>query len=286
MRQLIITTQKGMELSKPTRFHVMQHIHDNDRGDVLIETHNAGLFSNFTIALQSCMMFVNEYHKMPDVFDRSFQFLYYKEKPEENLVPMLFNEQPSPIEFTGRYDMSDDPREQQFGDYRLIRHADLKPFIDRYFTPSELILNRVREFEQRYQIDYENTIGVFHRSNDKIRETGLATDEQVIEKAKEFKGRYFVVPDHWQFLDAFQRELPNSFYITGNRIMDKDETKSVFMILNPKDRPEHAINFFATVIMLSKCKELVGHSGNGNFWAVVYRGHSKGVHQFLNDRWI
>lgn len=259
----------------------------NNNQDILTCVHNAGLFSNATIALQDILMFYNEHHKLPDVVDRFHQYIYYKQKPEENLIPMLFKENVQPLAYRGAHYMTDAEQEQQFSNYKLIRHDDLKPFIERYFMPSDIVMNRVREFEERYNIDYENTVGVFHRSNDKIRETGLATDEQVIEKAKEFDGmRYFILPDHWQFLTAFKKELPNSFYIAENNLMDKDETKSVFMILPPDKRPEHAVNFFASVIIMSRCKHIVGHSGNCMFWTCLYRGNSDNIVQYLNGEWL
>lgn len=255
--------------------------------DVLHIIHNAGFFSCSTIALQEILMFHNEHKRWPDVVDRTQQYMNYKHRPTDNLIPMLFEERDTTFFYQGSRYMTDARQEQQFSDYKLIRFADLSEALVRYFTVSEPVSRRIAEFEQLYNIDYENTVGVFHRANDKVKETAIADDSEYIRIAKQYEGkRFLVVPDHWQFLHAFKAALPNSFYIEANPCMDRDEDKAIFMLLPHRDRPEHALNFLATVIILSKCKRLITHSGNGGFWACLYRGHANNMHQYLNGEWL
>ena len=84
----------------------------------------------------------------------------------------------------------------------------------------------------------------------------------------------------------YHGRLVNCCGIEQNPIMAHDETKATFMVLEPEQLPEHAINFLATVYIASQCLRLVTHSGNGGLWACIYRGHSDGVHQYLNGEWI
>ena len=52
------------------------------------------------------------------------------------------------------------------------------------------------------------------------------------------------------------------------------------------ERAEYGAKFFAAVFCLSKCKHLITHSGNGSFWAVLYRGNTENVYQILNNKWL
>lgn len=275
------------------RYHIYNSGMTVGTNDILVSTHNAGLFSNHSIALQDLMIFYNTHHKLPDVFDRTAQYLYYRTKPTDNLLPVLFQEQPEVLSYdgTGELNITHANAEPQFSDYKKLLHGQIQPFLKRYFMPSETVMNRVREFEERYEIDYDNTIGLFHRDNDKVRETKIATTQDYLLKAFSLHDdgmKYLVMPDNYEFLFSakmfFKEELVT--HIKENACMPYDKDRCTFMVIPYEEKPNHAVNFFATVIILSKCKHLVTHSGNGSLWACLYRGNSDNVHQYLNGEWI
>jgi hypothetical protein len=253
--------------------------------------HNAGFFSCATIALQDIMIWRNLNGCLPDVVDRSTQYANYKGRPMENLIPMLYKENVSPIEHDGPLYITTAKEEQQFSDYRLICFDQVRPFMDRYFMPSNHIGNIVYEWGNKYQVDYENTCGVFYRGNDKIKETGIAPYEEFINKAKEIQNanpdiRFLVQPDEQEFWEAFSAEIPNSFILEECHMMPKDTRTAIFFELPLAERPTHAAHFFASVLMLARCKHLITHSGNGGFWATLYRGNAENVHQYLQNKWL
>lgn len=257
--------------------------------DALLVNHNAGMFSCSTIALQSLMVFWNGYRKLPISFDRINQYLYYKHKATDNLIPMLFKESDEPMRFDRQRYMTTATEEQQFSDYRKILFDDVAPFVHKYFMPSDLVLDRVKYFVEAYQIDYENTCAVFYRNNDKGKETQCASYADFIAKGYEIerKGQYyFVIPDEIEFWNEWRIHYPESFRFDELPLFPHNPEQSIFHQLEPKDLPEHAINFFAQVLIAAKCKHVLTHSGNGAFWLALYRGNMDNVHQFLSNRWL
>lgn len=251
---------------------------------VLKITHNAGLFSNATIALQQILMYFNEHRELPELVERHKQYLYYKSNPDENLIPVLFAETADAIPHIDRVDTHHEAIQQQYANYKGLHYGDLKPFIDKYFAPSETVLSRIAELEAKYSIDYENTCGVFYRGNDKNRETKIAGYQEFIDKAKEINAdKYLVLPDEAEFWDAFY--FPDVYKIIETPMMPRKDS-AIFYELPQNERTQHAIDFLALTIMLSKCKHLITHSGNCGYWCCLYRGHANNVYQYRNGVWL
>lgn len=262
-------------------FEYYEQIDTNMPKDILHVRHNAGFFSCSFAALEQVMMFYNEHGVLPDQLDRSQQYMYYKHKAWDNLIPTLFVDGDGFFNQRKHY-ITDEDRYAQFSDYKKLRHADLKPFVLKYFMPSDVVMSRVRQFMAENSIDVHNTCAIFHRSNDKVRETKLPDDREYLQHIPDGM-RVMLIPDTQEFL---QLNIPNSFHVKQNDVMKHDKERATFMTLEPEQLPEHAINFLATVYIAAMCKALVTHSGNGGLWACVYRGHSEGIIQYLNGEWI
>lgn len=307
--QELDNTAKGIWGQKELR--TQYHIIDSGNGgyqfkpnevivkNTLVVRHNAGLFSCSSIALEDLMIYFNRHKQLPDDFDRHAQYMYYKHLPSDTLISMLFNETDTAIPYTGDVPITFDNVWFQWSDYKKINFAGLKPFVDKYFAPSEMVLNRVRDLEQQYNIDYENTIGVLYRGNDKVKECGIAGYEQFIECAnaidfcKPFdadRGNYFkflVSPDETEFLEYFNHNSPNKVICPTQWLhMPKDSNTAIFMHLPHSERPEHALNVLASIIMLSKCKHVITGTGNMSFWLALYRGNVNNFHQIREGQWL
>lgn len=264
--------------------------------DNLLITHNAGFFSCCTIALQDIVIWHREHRGLPERIDRSMQYAHYKHTPLQNLIPFYFNEQLFSIPYKGYYEINHDPRELQFSNYKKIDFAAVKPFIDKFFTPSQHVLDIVKMYEEKYQIDYESTCGVFYRGNDKNRETSIASYDEFINKARQIDTRtfskgspvsFFVLPDEPSFMDAFSSVFKNWGSFTIDELpLCKNKDSAMFFELPLEERAEYGAKFLAAVIVMSKCKHLITHSGNCGLWAVLYRGNADNVHQWQNDKWI
>jgi hypothetical protein len=177
----------------------------------------------------------------------------------------------------------------QFLDYKGLDFTGLTPLIEKYFSPSEHVASIVSLYEKKYYIDYENTCGVFYRGNDKSTETSIATYESFISQARPIKEQnpdilFLVQTDETEFLEAFEKEFPGTITIEEIPHMHK-KSSTIHDELPRQERAEFGANFFAALLIQSKCKYLVTHSGNCGLWAVLYRGGCDNMYQWLNNSW-
>lgn len=266
----------------------------------LVVIHNAGFFSNSSIALQDIMIYYKQHGRLPDIVDRTIQYTFYKSDPVSDLIPFYFDEKegfgkdelPLNVEINITKQPNIDP---QYSDYKQLDFYCLKPFIDKFFTPSEGVEYWVKYLSEGNDIDFENTIAVFYRGNDKNRETQCAPYEKFISQAEYIRQlhihetgkepRFLVMPDENEFMLAFKEFHPNAFTFHELPAMKKKDSAN-FLELPTADRAEYGKKFFAAVLIMSKCKYLITHSGNGGLWSVIYRGNAENVYQWLNDKFI
>lgn len=254
--------------------------------NILKITHNAGFFSCFSKRLEGTVWYFNKYKCLPDSVDSTEQFSLFKSNPSDNLIPLYFKENNRTIKYTRKvYFHNDD----QFSDYKKLDFEGLLPFIDKYFTPSDVVMDVVALYEKKYAIDYKNTCAVFYRGNDKFTETNVASYESFISKARVFKKehpniKFLVQTDETEFLEAFLREFPGSTTFQETPSMSKIKS-TIHDQLPVEDRTEHGKTFFAAILALSKCNSIITHSGNGSLWCVLYRGNCENVYQDFNNSW-
>lgn len=257
----------------------------------LVVIHNAGFFSCSSIALMDILIYFNGNQYMPEQVDRSAQYSHYKKVATENLIPFYFLERHTKITYSEPVLMMNGEGDFQYMDYRLINFKGLQPFLYKFFQPGQFVLDTLHHFEWKYQIDYENTCAVFYRANDKARETVIAPYESFIEKAQQVLDenpsvQFLVQPDETEFLEAFYAHFPdNTFHIEETPHMSKKDSCIPFEMAQ-NERAEYGARYFAAVMMISKCKHIILHSGNGAWWAVAYRGHGNNIHQNFNNEWI
>lgn len=262
--------------------------------EVLLIKHNAGHFSNCTIGLQDIMGYYNKFKRLPEEIDRSTQWIHYKGVPSDRPDLYYFTIQPQPIETPagGKYDTPYvyDCMAFQFQPYRNIKFEQVVPLVNKYFNPSQRVLDVLTMYEDKYKLDYNNLCAVFYRGNDKVTEMTVSPYEQFINKAKEVKAanpniRFLVQPDETEFLNAFLSAFPDSIHFTETPHLSK-QMSAVFFETKLQDRQEYGAKFLAATLALSKCNTLITHSGNCGLWATLYRGNTNNVHQIFNNEWL
>ena len=167
-------------------------------------SHNAGFFSCTTLALIGVVKYFNQHKALPDVFDRTEQFAFYKKELSENIIPELFEEKDYPMEHSHEIVLTNEPGEVSFSDYSKFHFPDIIPFVGRYFFPSKRVGDIAYMYAIKYGIDFENTCAIFYRGNDKKRECDLTPYSDFINKAKEILEqnpgiRFLVQPDETEF---------------------------------------------------------------------------------------
>ena len=251
--------------------------------------HNAGFFSCCTIRLGKIIEFFNKNKSLPTIVDSSQQFVNYKSNVDEDLSKYFFKENDQiEIKYINDVKITTTNNEEQFSNYHFLNLKILSPFIEKYFKLTDDILNIIDILEKKYEIDFENTISVLYRSNDKISETNIGSYETFYQKINECSWKnpnmkILIQTDDQNFLDYCTSELNDKiiFFDEIPRI-NNHPSQVIHNLINKNDRKTFASFFLAATKILSKTKILITHSGNCGMWTIFFRGNMENVHQYLN----
>jgi hypothetical protein len=240
--------------------------------------HNAGLFSCASVAMQEIVK--KEYTKI----SARFGMRLYKKFLFSNPWNFYFKK------YSSWVSISESPLKLEnwhpinwwAEDYSLLPFRSTDLIVKKYFNPSQRVLIKKKELVTKYMIDTSQTIGVHYRGTDKFQEIdltplkiyakvltellGLNPTFKVLIQTDDFKAQKF-------FRDMF-----------GERSIVIDELKTTvgkvgMHYMTSRNPKQSTINYFASVLILSECKYLVTHTGNGALWEVLYRGNSENVTQ-------
>lgn len=268
----------------------------NQNNNILKITHSAGFFSCCTQRLRRTIDFFNEKQKCPTIIDSSHQFGFYKTNPNIDITSLFFEtnydiniEYDHNIFFTLLRDTIDH-HSDQFTDYKLLNFSEILPFVKKYFKITNIVMNKLNEYENQYNLDYSNICSIFYRGNDKYIETYIPPYSTFIDKAKKIKDKhpnikFLIQTDDQLFLDEFLIEFPDSIFLNEiPRIHNNNSNVHYSLPIN--ERANAAINFLASVLIVSKSKIIITHSGNCGLWAVLFRGNTENVIQYLKNNEI
>jgi hypothetical protein len=244
--------------------------------DTLVVNHNAGFFSCYTIRLLNILEYFNKYKKCPKNVDSSRQFLDYKTNKNTDYTSEYIRVNDHLIQYTNEIKLTDDNREEQFSDYKKINFHSVKPFIRKWFSPSEQILQLTQYLERRYKLDYENLAVFYYRGTDKHIETNLCNYDIYLDKAKQVRYnnpnvKFLIVSDEIQLINLFKGIFMDT--IVFDELLQNMERSFL-----------HSQLMLATVLIMSKAKHIICTSGNVSLWIILFRGHNINIHQFLSPR--
>ena len=262
---------------------------DNESSRVTI-SHNSGFFSNCSVRLKDIVGFFNHWKKPPAMVDSSRQFQWYRpvESSDEDLASRFFATREFPdIPYRKPVSFSE---YTQFHDYRKLDFESLNPFVQRYFSPTEEIVDVCGELVAKYELeDLNNTCALLYRGNDKGCETALPPYDDFLDKAKSIERespgiRFWLQSDESEFLFRMSDLLEGSVVMWSdirhipreNTSVDKIDAKRNFFYIQ---------RFLAIVFLMSKSRFLVCASGNCDLWLALYRGHTHGLSQWVDGGW-
>ena len=173
-----------------------------------IQEHHAGFFSSCNIRLRNIIMYFNTHKSLPVEVNSSGILQWYKKNHIDDIIPSYFKsyKDTENILYTEKITITQDNSDDQFSDYRLINFTKIQAFITKYFSPSNEILSIIDSIEKKYNIlDYSNICVLFHRGNDKIRETPLCSYDSIIDKANNILKlspniRFLIQSDETEFI--------------------------------------------------------------------------------------
>jgi len=235
--------------------------------------HNAGFFSCCAIQLGLIIEYIKKYKKLPEKVDSSSTFEYYKYNKEDDISTLFFEEQDIEIPYKDEMQSLYSIHDFQFNEYRYLPFGLLQPFIQKYYSPSKNILDKIAYLEKKYELDYENLCGVRFRGTDKQIETNQPRYDEMIQKVMEVKSEYakvVVLTDEVSFtLQCFEK-IPNCIAFEETYLTT--------------DKLEMIQFFVASIYIFSKMKTVVCTSGNAEFFLSLFRGNTESLHQYLNPK--
>lgn len=248
-------------------------------------THDHGFFSCCSVRLHEIINWFNTHCKLPDIVDSTQQFKWYKSIPADgrnDISCRFFKSNRNIIPYNGSINYCEN---DQYSRYETLDFYGLTPFIKKYFDPSREVCENILNLENKYNINYDSTVAVFYRGNDKVIETVIAGYDIFFNKCQEILKQnpnvtFFVQTDEKEFLDKFMEIFPNSFHLEELPKINKDINMVMHKVVNIEDRPRFGINFLSATLMVSKCRYIVTHTGNCGIWSVLFRGNATNVYQY------
>jgi len=246
---------------------------------------SSGFFSCSSLILMKIIEYFNNNKCLPESLITKDFYTVYKRNDNDDIYNILFKknnmniEYTKPIKFNEKY-------EAQFSDYKLIYYNDIRPFIEKYFSVSEIVLEKISELEVNYNINYDNLCGIFYRGNDKIKETQKPSYSEVINKAVEFKEKnnnckFIIQTDEREFLEEFIKIFPDSIYFKEIPIINNCMTTVAETYRNDPNKLNYILYYVSSIKIFSKLNNIITTSGNSELFVMFYRNNSNGVIQYL-----
>ena len=251
---------------------------------LIVKHPNCGLFSTCSVILHNVVEYFNKHKKLPETIDTTNAFNWYR---PGNLDSYFTEDMSKKISYRERvlYKHYD-----QYSDYMKLDYAGVKPFLQKYFTPSEEIKDLIQYFEDKYQLDYPNTCVLFYRGNDKATETELPTYIDYIKRARVIleerpETQFLVQSDETEFIETMVAEFPDRV------VWFKDEIRHIPKAMTTVDKAcdnqfKFSKFYLAITFVMSKCPYIVCGTGNCSIWIALFRGSAQGMQQFLKGSWL
>jgi len=243
-----------------------------------------GFFSSCSIKLDYIINYFNKYKKLPNI-DCSQLFYIYKIKKSDDITPEFFNYNNNiNIKFINILSYDGGITHMQYKNYLNIDYNNINQFIEKYFYPSERIINIKNELLVKYNIIYSECIGVYYRGTDKSNEIKLPTFLQFEIKVKEILDKnmnmnILLVTDSEQMLDYFTNKFDKIIFIKENRVASN--YVGLHMQSTNEQNYRDISYLLASFIILSKCKYYISGSSNGSLWTMFYRRNSENCFQII-----
>lgn len=263
----------------------------------MIVSHNSGFFSCYTVILYEILKYFNNHaNSLPEKVDTSRTFGLYKYDENIDVTNIFFQHYDNININIEKKKVTNSICMDGFQkyNYKNLYYAELVPFIQKYFTPSEKIINIMDKLIQKYNLKFENCIALYYRGTDKFNETAIDSFDSYYKKLIEVisndeKLQIIVQTDSAQFLDFMKTKQNLNIII----IHENDVSYSNKGIHNEKSHAENFIDiqyFFSTILIFAQCKHIICSSSNVSvvmmFYRYIYRNNIENIHQNYNLKWL
>jgi hypothetical protein len=140
-------------------------------------------------------------------------------------------------------------------------------------------------FVEKYGINLEETIGVHYRGTDKQTEIETPSLTEFISHTRQFmqemaNPKILLLTDEPAVVNGFEGAFPKAV-ITISELATPGGSLGAH-ILDSKEPEVQGQTFLAILSLVSKCKKVVTHTGNGALWEVLFRGSTDDLKQVRN----
>lgn len=243
---------------------------------------NCGFYSNQFQVFNSLLILM-QHGIIPDRIDYSLGFRHFKKDPNLDIYPYFHKvNTDQSLDLFKQIDPPDSNKYQP----EIYDFETYTKIINRFFNPNDVVSERIKFLENKYQIDPSKTISVSYRGTDKGTELTLASPEAYLSVVKDILNEN---PDFKVLLQTDQTQVIQYFHsILGDKLVFFEETPSttsntvIWQIIenNGGDSIDWQQWCDAAFRVVSKCKYLVNHTGNVAMFTNLYRGNLENVYQF------
>ena len=251
-------------------------------------TNSAGFFSHCSVKLENIVKFINKNKKIPNIVVCTNHFQKYKRTDDigKDITFDYFkdyNNNNIEISYSINYSFHN-----QWINYSKLDYKNITPLIKKYFSPSDKINEIINNIIKKYNIIYENTLAVYYRGTDKIKEAKNLTSfddffKKIIEIININKNiKILIQTDSAEFIDYIKnKNLKNIIIIDENKISYTN--KGIHNEQSNDKNYNDMFYFLSTVLIISKCKYIICNSGNCSMWMLLYRGNDKNLIQYSKN---
>jgi hypothetical protein len=254
--------------------------------DTYFLTYNAGLLSCSSVTLSDITASGLTVRKIKSNFGMS---LYKKWLLRNNWksffqIPILTNS--SQLASAESETYPNDIHDWWGKDYRAIPFKDVLDAVGLYFRLSPKVMKISDGFVEKYGINLEETIGVHFRGTDKQTEIETPSLTEFILQTRQFmqemaNPRILLLTDEPDVIVGFEAAFPNAV-ITINELATPGGSIGAHT-LDSKEPEVQGQIFLAILSLVSNCKKVVTHTGNGALWEVLFRGSTDDLKQVRNQ---
>jgi hypothetical protein len=167
-------------------------------------------------------------------------------------------------------------------DYATVPFKAVQETVGLYFRLSPKVVKFSDSFVEKYGINLEETIGVHYRGTDKQTEIETPSLTEFISQTRQFmkemaNPKILLLTDEPDVIVGFEAAFPKAV-ITINELAAPGGSIGAH-ILDSKEPEVQGQIFLAILSLVSKCKRVVTHTGNGALWEVLFRGSNEGLKQ-------
>lgn len=175
--------------------------------------------------------------------------------------------------------------------FREQNYNAISPLWNKYFNLNENMQSLCGQLINKYNINPSETLGVYYRGSDKIKEEQLPTYQEYINKAKEtlakgsFK-RVIIQTDEEKFKDLFLSSIKNSFHIDELGFSETGDGVHRELRQKGRGRTKNSEYMLAVVYIFSQLNSLIVNTSHVSYAMCLYRNSVKNVLQYRRGAWI